>query len=454
MTEPRKKEHGKQDSMKIAIFMSEFPSLNETFILDHITGLIDRGHEVHIYATAPENLPKVHEDVKTYGLLERTVYRDSSKFTIPRNKILRVVKGTRLLAEGLRNNPRATLNALNVFRLGIDAACLGALYRVAPFFNFGEYDIVHCHFPENGKLAVFLRDMEAIQGKIVTSFHSYHRPYFTDEKYSKRRHAFDDLFDKGDLFLSCSEHMKQWFDHGGWGGGKILVHRLGVQVKRYLPAKSPSNNHGQVRLLSVGRLVEKKGFEYAVRGVAKILRRFPMIQYDIAGDGPERSNLERLIAELGVGSNIRLLGWQERAEVLRLFGQAHIFLAPSVTSQAGDQEGIPLVVHEAMAVGLPVISTQHTGIPELVQDGESGFLVTERDVNGIADRLTHLMKHPETWREMGQRGRQHIVEFSNLDKQNDRLIEIYRLLVDPQTRHGDVIGLDARFPSNGVSSRI
>jgi len=84
-----------------------------------------------------------------------------------------------------------------------------------------------------------------------------------------------------------------------------------------------------------------------------------------------------------------------------------------------------------MALGLPVISTRHTGIPELVQDRESGFLLAERDVDGIADRLTHLMQHPEIWRQMGQKGRKHIEEFNNLDQQNDRLIEIYRSLVDP-----------------------
>jgi colanic acid/amylovoran biosynthesis glycosyltransferase len=436
-TETDKKNMAEQGPLRVAILMSEFPSLNETFILDHITGLIDRGHAVHIYATGPENVPKVHEDVLSYKLLDRTIYRDSPKFAIPRNKVRRSLKATVLLVQGLLKNPRATLTSLNIVRFGKGAASLMTLYRGAPFFNSYKYDIVHCHFPENGQLAVFLRDIGAINGKIVTSFHGYKRPYIESKS---QNHVFDDLFTKGDLFLSCSDHMKQWFDRAGWGGGKIIVHRYGVHVNRFFPSKSPSHNHGQVRLLSVGRLVEKKGFEYAIKGVAKILHVFPTIQYDIAGDGPERTKLEKLITKLGVGRNIRLHGWQERAEVLQLFGQANLFLAPSVTSHDGDQEGIPLVLHEAMALGLPVISTCHTGIPELVQDGESGFLVAERDVDGIADRLTHLMKHPETWPEMGQKGRKHIEEFNNLDRQNDRLIDIYQLLMDPHARSRD--GLD------------
>ena len=422
--------------MKIAVVISEFPSLNETFILDHITGLIDRGHDVDIYATAPEALPKFHGEVKRYDLLSRTVYRDSEKFTAPRNGILGVLRGAPLLARGLLKKPRATLNSLNVFRLGREASSLSALYKAAPFFNAGAYDIVHCHFLDNGKLAVFLRELGVIQGKIVTSIHGYGRAHFTK---SGTQRPFAELFEKGHLFLTCSEHMKRWFVQQGAGKEKIIVHRYGVDLSRFI-ARTPSpDNDGPVCLLSIGRLVEKKGFEYGIRGVARILRRFPDIRYNIVGDGPERPKLERLIVELGIANNVRLLGWQEREEVLRLLERTHMFLAPSVTSHTGDQEGIPLVLHEAMASGLPVVSTYHTGIPELVHDGESGFLVPERDAEALANRLTCLMEQRAIWSEMGQKGRKHVEEFNDLEKQNDRLIEIYRSPLDPHARQGEVV---------------
>jgi colanic acid/amylovoran biosynthesis glycosyltransferase len=112
---------------------------------------------------------------------------------------------------------------------------------------------------------------------------------------------------------------------------------------------------------------------------------------------------------------------------------------PSVVSAAGDQEGIPVVLMEAMASGLPVVSTYHTGIPELVSDGESGMLVAEGDADAIADRLNYLLSHREVWLEMGDKGRKHIEKYYNLDKQNDRIVEIYRSLLDPQARAGDVV---------------
>lgn len=217
----------------------------------------------------------------------------------------------------------------------------------------------------------------------------------------------------------------------------MIIHRLGVPVELLNASKPRLNADEQVRLLSVGRLVEKKGFEYSIRGVARVLQDFPNVQYEIAGDGPLRSSLERLIVELDVGNNIRLLGFQTREEVLRLLNEANIFLAPCVTSDgrsgtgwAWDVETGPVVVLEAMASGMPVISTRHTGIPEMVHDGESGFLVAEKDVDGIADRLTHLLKHPEIWQGMGQKGRKHVEEYHNREKQHDRLVKIYRLLLE------------------------
>lgn len=411
--------------MKIALIISKFPILNETFVLDHITGLLDRGHDVHIYATAPkESHPKVHGEVARYRLLDRTVYRETRKFQMPHNPVVRVVKGATLLVRGLGASPRATLNSINVFRLGRAAASLRALYEVAPFTKCRDYDIVHCHFPENGRLAVSLRDVGALRGKIITEFHSYHAPSFRNGRPS---HKYASLFEKGDLFLSHSEHEKRWFDEADWGRGKRIVHRHSVRVGLF-DASPPRPDGGPIRVLSVGRFVEKKGFAYGVMGVARVLRRFPHLQYDIVGDGPLRPSLERLIGELGATNNIRLLGWQDRDELLRLLGGAQIFLAPCVTAEDGDRETGPVVVLEAMAAGLPVISTWHNAIPEIVQDGESGFLVAERDVEGIADRLTRLLERPETGYGMGQRGRKHVEEHHDLDKQLDRLIEIYRLV--------------------------
>ncbi len=184
--------------------------------------------------------------------------------------------------------------------------------------------------------------------------------------------------------------------------------------------------------MTIARLVEKKGVAYAIEAVARLVSSGKRITYDvIGGDGGLRRDLERLIEDLGVWAYVRLLGWKNHDEVLRLLQNAHILVAPSVTATNGDQEGIPNVIKEAMALGLPVISTLHSGIPELVEDGKSGFLVPERDVDSLADRLAYLIDHPERWPEMGQLGRKYVEEHYDINTLNDSLVEIYqRLLKD------------------------
>jgi colanic acid/amylovoran biosynthesis glycosyltransferase len=167
--------------------------------------------------------------VNTYDVLKRTIYRDSAKFTMPRRKCLRALKGSALLDAGLLNNPRAALNSLNVFRLGKEAARLGALYKTAPFFKSGAYDIVHCHIPKNGQLAIYLGELGAATGSIVTSFHGYTRQYFTNERRSR---VFDDLSKQSNLFLTCSEHMKQWYDQiSGVGEGELNARQFELEQR-------------------------------------------------------------------------------------------------------------------------------------------------------------------------------------------------------------------------------
>lgn len=112
-----------------------------------------------------------------------------------------------------------------------------------------------------------------------------------------------------------------------------------------------------------------------------------------------------------------------------LLNSASILLAPSVVSKDGDQEGIPVGLMEAMAVGLPVVSTYHSGIPELVEDNVSGLLIPERDVDALVDKMIYLVEHPEIWAEMGRAGRSVVEDRYNSDHLNDQLVKLYKELV-------------------------
>jgi len=417
---------GEKSIVKIAFLLYHWPVLSETFILNQITGLLDWGHEVDIYAKSPGKEPVIHGDVERYNLLERTFYYGSASERLPANKLVRLTKALGLVIKHIRKKPMPLLKSLNVFKFGRMASSLGIFYTTIPFLGADKYDIVHCHFGPNGNLAVLLKEVGVIKGKIVTTFHG-EAGYTRQKRYEK---GFEPLFEKGDVILPMSEREKQDLIKLGCSPQKIVVHRMGVDLSKFIFAPRRPRDDGKIHLLTVARLAEKKGVEYGIRAVANVLRKYPYIEYNIAGDGPLRSDLANLIDTLDINDEVKLLGWKRQEEIVELMKRADILLAPSVTSEDGDQEGIPVVLMEALAQGLPVLSTQHAGIPELVQDGKSGFLVPERDVNALTERLEFLVQHQGLWPEMGRAGRDYVERHHDINKLNDQLVQLYQRLLD------------------------
>ena len=406
--------------MKIAFIVSRFPSLSQTFILNQITGLIDRGHEVDIYATKPDSNPKVHPDVTKYNLLARTYYfhdMSQDKFQFRKDII-------GLLTKFYYRKPENLLKAGALIKHKANTKIFSA---IIPFLDKRPYDIIHCHFGPNGIFGVMLRDVGITGGKVVTTFHGQDISAYV-KKYGNN--VYDTLFRKGDLFLPISERWRNKLVELGCNKQKIVVHRMGIDTRRFSFSPRKLSEDNIVRFLTICRFVEKKGVDYAIRAVAQVLRKYPNIEYNIAGDGPLKNRMEDLVGELNIANKVKLLGWKQQEEIVTLLNDADILIAPSITGNDGDQEGIPVVLMEALAQGIPVLSTQHSGIPEVVQDGKSGFLVPERDVDALAEKLVFFIEHPESWTKMGQAGREYVEKCYNIDTLNDKLVDLYQHLID------------------------
>lgn len=405
--------------MKIAIIVGGFPTLSETFILNQITGLLDMGHDVEIFAQFNPKDKKVHSDVEKYRLMERVHYT-----SIPYNKVKRILKAIFLIIKNFHKAPLKIMKSLNVFKYGKMALSLKLLYILIPFLD-KRFDIIHCHFGPNGIIGVHLKEI-GIPGKYITSFHGY-----DVNSYPKimGKNVYNNLFKNGDLFTANTNFTKQQLVKLGCDEEKIIILPEGLSIARFKFSTRKIRNGDLIEILTVGRLVEKKGHEYAIKSIAKIVRKHRNIEYIIAGDGPLRNKLEYLVSELDIKSYIKFLGAVEQNEVLNLYQQAHIFVLPSVTASNGDREGQALVLQEAQAMGLPVVSTLHNGIPEGVLDGKSGFLVPEKDVDALADKLEYLIEHPELWPEMGRYGRKFVEERYYIKKLNQQLVEIYQNLI-------------------------
>lgn len=417
--------------MRVAFIVGTFPVLSETFIINQIVGAIERGHEVDIYADEIGDTDKVHPDVIKYKLLEKTYYLPK----IPSNLVLRLVKGIELLGVNLFKDPLSVARSLNVLKYGKQAMSLWLFYTVIPNLK-KSYDIIHCQFGTQSFRGIAFKTINSPEAKIVTTFRGHDISRFVREKGDR---IYDEVFKLGDFFLSNCDFFRRRVIQLGCDGNKIVVVRSGLDCNKFTFQPRQFPRDGKVKIATTGRLVEKKGIEYSIRAVAKLAKAYPNLEYNIIGNGELKESFQRLIQELGVSHIVNLLGWKNEREIIEILDNSHIFIAPSVTAADGNQDAPINVLKEAMAMGLPVISTYHGGIPELVEDGISGFLVPERDADALAEKLGQLLEHPENWTKMGTAGRAYVETHYNLHKLNDDLVKIYQKILTKNASNNQVV---------------
>jgi len=314
-------------------------------------------------------------------------------------------------------NPVSRLYNRARFKLGLGCPYFERVLRQE------SCQLIHAHF---GPMGVYGTQLKARTGlPLVTTFHGYDATGLP----RRRPKTYQRLFAEGDLFLACSEALRKQLLSLGCPEDRLRVLHIGIDLDQIPFREREPGPDGTVNILMVGRLVEKKGLPYALRAFNSVRLHHRQATLTIIGEGPERKAVETLRRELNL-SEVRLLGAQPHDVVLSEMERAHIFLQPSVTAANGDTEGIPATLMEAQAAGLPVVSTWHAGIPELVVDGQSGYLASERNAHALAEYLRHLIEHPELWGPMGRAGRAIVEERFNRRRQSAILESYYDELVD------------------------
>jgi colanic acid/amylovoran biosynthesis glycosyltransferase len=288
------------------------------------------------------------------------------------------------------------------------------------------YDIIHCHFGPSGLFGILLKSVGVIKGKLITSFHAYDLTSYLNQN---EKNIYKKLFEMGDLFQPVSDYWKNELIQLGCKEEKINVHRMGIDLSKFSFSTTRYNDLSRIRFLSVNRLVEKKGTEYSIKAFARIAKKYPNLEYSIVGDGPLKNELLNLIEKLNVKNNISILGWLQQHDIQDLMDRFTILLAPSITDRDGEKEGIPVVLMEAMAKGLAVISTYHSGIPELINDNETGFLVKEKDVDGLANKMEYFILNPDKIEKFAIEARKVIEKYYNIQKLNKILLNTYHKMV-------------------------
>jgi len=419
--------------LRIAFLLPAFPELSNTFILEQITGLIDRGHSVDLFALKARSFANVHPDVVRYDLKSR--FRHVPAPTARWRRWVSVLPMV-LKARGAR---LAMLDALNPVRHGHRALRVLGPYAVDAFSRSGPYDLLHCQFGYYGPFAERLVSLGAARGaKLVTSFRGVDLAIDVPARPGRYRA----LFRNGDLFLPVTRDFRERLLLHGVSADRVRVHRSGINLSRFRFAPRPPPAPGETaRLLFVGRLMEKKGLAYVIEALALIVAQGRRCSLTVIGDGALMPRMQAQCEALGISDRVSFLGTRTHDEIAQAIRDAHILLAPSVRAHSGDEEGIPNVLKEAMAVGLPVISTRHSGIPELIEHGVSGLLAPERDAQALAALLERLLEHPEQWPVLQQAARRKIEEEYDSERLNDDLVAAYTGLLETSTDRSTGTGL-------------
>ena len=281
--------------------------------------------------------------------------------------------------------------------------------------------LIHAHFGYQGCRC--LRAKSAAHLPLVTSFYGADASLFPAD--SRWRRRYDRLFATGELFLVEGSAMAQRLLALGCPESKLVVHHLGVDVEQiHFTERLPTD---QVQILICAEFREKKGIAGGIRAIGRALEGLDLdCRVRIIGEGPERPQIETAIAASGLADRVELVGRQPYSVVLEELQSSHFLLQPSLTAADGDSEGgAPVILLDAQASGLPVISTDHGDIAEYVLDGESGYLAPEGDVHRLAELIRSALLAPETWAHLGSRGRRHVEESYNASTQCARLESIY-----------------------------
>lgn len=402
--------------MRILFFVSTFPALSETFILNQITGCIDAGHEIEIIACQRATNNKYHPDVEKYQLMSKVTFID-----IPKSNFRKLIKGITVWTKYIFQEPKMCLEMLRFNKYGKIVFSLRPLFCIPFFAKEKSWDAIICHYGSNGLLATMFKQQGWADGKVLTFFHGNDITGFV-KKFGER--IYQHLFQSHSLLLPISNLWKNKLLELGGNEANIKVHHMGVDLDKfnYVPLNLIEST--SVKILLVGRLTYKKGIDIAIRSIYELKNKGIKVSLDIIGDGEEKEKILELIRELDLVCDVTLKGWLTQEQVNEEIEKATLIILPSRTAINGDMEGIPVSLMEAMARGKLVISTYHSGIPELIQDEYNGWLVPENSSKTLANKIEEVLIRKESWSNISYQARNTIMENFNIDKLNQDLIRI------------------------------
>ncbi|MBI5233285.1 MAG: glycosyltransferase, partial [Deltaproteobacteria bacterium] len=398
------------NKLKIAYLLRHIPVSSETFVINEIIAMQSLDMDVHPIALLPAE--KCHE-----GLMSKI-----------QNPILDLSSDE--ARQGAAHSPFYATAVQIAADLGLPAVSAEQAVLVAEYLKENNIGLMHAHFAtESAWVAMMASRLTGVPFSFTA--HAYdifmRNKAIINEDGPERRVRI--LVENAYRVYTVSEFNKEYIlsmtDRKF--ADKIHVVHCGIDPDRFKPVARRASE--TIVFLSVGRFVEKKGHEFLLRSFKEAAKTLGNVQLRIVGEGHLRDGLMHLSEEIGIADKIVFMGVLSSQRVVEEMQKADIFVLHSVTGADGDREGIPVSIMEASASGLPVVSTRHSGIPELVIEGATGLLSAERDIEGFSNHMIALASSCDLRERMGAAGRKYAAERFNLRKEAQKLrdgfIDIY-----------------------------
>jgi glycosyltransferase involved in cell wall biosynthesis len=292
---------------------------------------------------------------------------------------------------------------------------LSEIFSPKEYVEKNKISLIHAHHGQLGLLLLPFKEETNLP--LVTSFRG--RDATLANQPIDYLNGIKMLFEQGDRFFPVCQYLAHRINLWGCPADKIRVLYGGVDLNLF-PYKGP-NLLGSQNIVSIGRLVEKKGHHVLMQAFKKIKSKFPKATLTIIGGGELEGYIKSLATQLNLGASFRLLNRVPKDQIPELMGQADIFCAPSLTASNGDVEGIPNTIKEAMATGIPVLATNHAGIPEIITNNQDGILVRENDVDHLAQALEFMLLNRHLWEGYSLAARQNVEQ--NFDQSKQLLLQ-------------------------------
>lgn len=278
------------------------------------------------------------------------------------------------------------------------------LERAAAYLKVFRDQTVNAVLAEYGEMGVYVMDAIEQSGiPLIVHFHGYDASVHS--VLEEHKQTYPRMFKIASGIIAVSRAMKRKLIELGAPEEKVHYNPYGVDCERFSggdPALAPP------LFIAVGRFTEKKAPQITLAAFARVLKNCPEARLRMIGEGPLLEQCKTLAKELEIDSAVEFLGGQEHSVIEQEMQQARCFVQHSVVSPTGDCEGTPVAILEACATGLPVVSTRHAGIPDVVIEGETGFLVDENDESSMAEHMLQLARDPSLAGHMGSAARMHI----------------------------------------------